>query len=81
MTTVTTLVALVPVMLSDGRAADVARVMALPVFGGMLAEPLTSFIVPTLYCAYLEAKMRLGFADPLWDGDEEIPGDAEKIAA
>ncbi|GIW99231.1 MAG: hypothetical protein KatS3mg111_2564 [Pirellulaceae bacterium] len=71
MTTVTTIVALIPVLLSDGRGADVARAMALPVLGGMLAEPLTSFIVPTLYALYLETKMRLGWYDPLWEGDEE----------
>ncbi|MEK6233387.1 MAG: efflux RND transporter permease subunit, partial [Planctomycetales bacterium] len=63
MTTVTTLVALVPVLISTGRGADVARAMALPVFGGMLVEPLTSFIVPTLYCGYMELKMRVGLQD------------------
>ncbi|MHC4177123.1 MAG: efflux RND transporter permease subunit, partial [Planctomycetota bacterium] len=72
MTTVTTLAALVPVLISTGRGADVARAMALPVFGGMLIEPLTSFIVPTLYCAYMEFKMRVGLTDrhfaPVDDG-------------
>ena len=58
MTTVTTLVALLPVLLSTGRGADVARAMALPVFGGMLIEPFTTFIVPTLYSGFLEFKMR-----------------------
>ncbi len=43
MTTITTLAALIPVMISTGRGADVARAMALPVFGGMLVEPFTSF--------------------------------------
>jgi len=71
MTTITTLVALLPVLISTGRGADVARAMALPVFGGMLIEPLTSFIVPTLYCAYLELKMRLGLQDRLWTRAEE----------
>lgn len=66
MTTVTTLLALAPVLLSDGRGADVARAMALPIFGGMLVEPLTTFIVPTLYSAYLEFKMRAGFQDDYW---------------
>lgn len=65
MTTITTLVALVPILVSSGRGADVARAMALPVFGGMLVEPLTSFIVPTLYCAYMEFKLRAGFRDEL----------------
>ena len=72
MTTVTTLAALIPVLIATGRGADVARAMAIPVFGGMLAEPFTSFIVPTLYSAYLEFKMRFGLSDPLWDGTEDV---------
>ena len=60
MTTVTTLVALLPVLLSDGRGADVARAMAIPVFGGMLIEPFSSFVVPTVYCAIAEFKMKMG---------------------
>ncbi len=60
MTTITTLAALVPVLISTGRGADVARAMALPVFGGMLVEPFTSFIVPTLYCAYRELRINAG---------------------
>lgn len=60
MTTATTLIALLPVILSEGRGADVARAMAIPVFGGMLAEPLSSFVVPTIYCAIAEWKMKLG---------------------
>tara|TARA_R110002073_G_scaffold8761_5_gene46897 strand:+ start:18327 stop:21854 length:3528 start_codon:yes stop_codon:yes gene_type:complete len=73
MTTVTTLAALIPVLIATGRGADVARAMAIPVFGGMLAEPFTSFIVPTLYSAYLEMKMRFGMKDELWEGTEEVP--------
>ena len=75
MTTVTTLAALIPVMIATGRGADVARAMAIPVFGGMLAEPFTSFIVPTLYCGYLELKMRFGLQDALWQGTEEMPAE------
>lgn len=66
MTTVTTLAALIPVLIATGRGADVAKAMALPVFGGMLVEPFTSFIVPTLYCGYLEIKQRFGFVDQPW---------------
>lgn len=58
MTTLTTLIALVPILLAAGKGADVARAMAVPVFGGMLVEPITSFILPTLYCGYLELKLR-----------------------
>ncbi|MHB8860851.1 MAG: efflux RND transporter permease subunit [Pirellulaceae bacterium] len=73
MTTVTTLVALVPVLVASGRGADVARAMALPVIGGMIVEPTASFIVPTLYCAYMEFKMRAGLHDDFWEGTEETP--------
>jgi Cu(I)/Ag(I) efflux system membrane protein CusA/SilA len=79
MTTITTLAALLPVLLSTGRGADVARAMALPVFGGMLIEPFTTFIVPTVYCGYMELKMRAGFRDEHWtdpdgEGQPETPG-------
>ena len=50
MTTFTTLIALVPVLVSTGRGADVARAMALPVFGGMVVELVTLFIAPVSYC-------------------------------
>jgi len=73
MTTVTTLVALLPVLLADGRGADVAKAMAIPVFGGMLVEPLTSFIVPTIYSAYLEAKATFASVR----GNEELPANGD----
>lgn len=81
MTTVTTLAALIPVLIATGRGADVARAMAIPVFGGMLAEPFTSFIVPTLYSAYLETKMRFGFKDELWEGTEAMPDEEDLMKA
>jgi copper/silver efflux system protein len=71
MTTITTLMALLPVLTSTGRGADVARAMALPVFGGMLVEPFTTFIVPTLYCAYMEFKLRAGFQDEVWVTEDD----------
>jgi Cu(I)/Ag(I) efflux system membrane protein CusA/SilA len=85
MTTITTLAALLPILLSTGRGADVARAMALPVFGGMLIEPFTSFIVPTMYCGYMEFMMRLGLGDQHWAESDKVsqtlePG-VENVAA
>jgi Cu(I)/Ag(I) efflux system membrane protein CusA/SilA len=60
MTTVTTIVALVPVLLASGRGSELSRPMALPVFGGMLIEFLTMLIVPVLYYWWLERKLRRG---------------------
>jgi Cu(I)/Ag(I) efflux system membrane protein CusA/SilA len=56
MTTATTLLALLPVLTSDGRGSDVMVPMAIPTFGGMTVAILTVFVVPTLYCWIEEAK-------------------------
>ncbi|MBW3539600.1 MAG: efflux RND transporter permease subunit [Planctomycetes bacterium] len=72
MTTITTLAALLPVLISTGRGADVARSMALPVFGGMLVELLAVFVVPVVFCGYKEFKMNLGLADRHWAGTEDV---------
>jgi len=66
MTTFTTLIALLPVLLSTGRGADVAKAMAWPVFGGMLLELLTLFVVPVIYCGFKELKMVAGLKDSDW---------------
>ena len=58
MTTATTLLALLPVLTSDGRGSDVMLPMAIPCFGGMAVELVTMFVVPVLYCAIKE--LRLG---------------------
>jgi len=57
MTAFTTFAALLPVMLATGRGADVARAMALPVFFGMFIELVSLFVVPVLYCGYMEYKL------------------------
>lgn len=73
MTTATTLVALVPVLIATGRGADVARAMALPVFGGMAVELITLFVVPVVFCGFKEFKMNLGLQDHHWSGTEDTP--------
>jgi len=60
MTTATTLLALLPVLSSTGRGADVMIPMAIPVFGGMVFALLTLFVVPVLYCARAERRVRRG---------------------
>ncbi|MFI4911728.1 MAG: efflux RND transporter permease subunit [Sedimentisphaeraceae bacterium JB056] len=59
MTTATTLLALLPVLTSQGRGSDVMVPMAIPVFGGMAIEFLTMLIVPVLYCAIEELKFKM----------------------
>lgn len=49
MTTVTTILALLPVLTSTGRGSDIMIPMAIPVFGGMIIDVTSYFIVPVLY--------------------------------
>jgi len=58
MTTATTILALIPVLTSTGRGADIMVPMAIPSFGGMTIEILTMLVVPVLYCAIKEARLR-----------------------
>jgi len=61
MTTATTILALLPVLTSTGRGSDVMVPMAIPSFGGMTIEVLTMLVVPVLYSAIQERKLK--FAD------------------
>jgi len=63
MTTATTLLALLPVVTSQGRGADIMVPLALPALGGMTIELVTLFVVPVLYSAVEE--WRLSSAAPI----------------
>ena len=63
MTTATTLLALIPVLTSTGRGSDIMVPMAIPSFGGMTIEIMTMLVVPVLYCAAMEWKLKLGVND------------------
>lgn len=56
MTTATTILALLPVVTSQGRGSDVMIPMALPSIGGMVFELITLFVVPVMYCAFEERR-------------------------
>lgn len=58
MTTTTTIIALLPVLTSTGRGADIMVPMAIPSFGGMIVAAITYYIVPTLYCMREEYKLK-----------------------
>jgi Cu(I)/Ag(I) efflux system membrane protein CusA/SilA len=61
MTTATTVLALLPVITSRGRGADIMVPMAIPMVGGMAVELMTLFVVPVLFCAVEE--WRLGSSE------------------
>jgi Cu(I)/Ag(I) efflux system membrane protein CusA/SilA len=60
MTNATTLLALIPVLWSEGRGAELMRPMVLPVIGGMIADTLSLFSVPVFYAWWQERRLRRG---------------------
>ena len=58
MTTATTLIALLPVLSSTGKGADVMVPMSIPTFGGMLIQTMTMFVVPVLQCWWRENALK-----------------------
>ncbi|RMG55421.1 MAG: efflux RND transporter permease subunit [Bacteroidetes bacterium] len=59
MTTATTILALLPILTSTGRGADIMLPMAIPSFGGMVLQTLTMFTVPVLFSLWQESRFRL----------------------
>ncbi|QNK77932.1 efflux RND transporter permease subunit [Winogradskyella sp. PAMC22761] len=57
MTTVTTILALLPVLTSTGKGSDIMIPMAIPIFGGMVIDITSYFIVPVLYSWREEFKL------------------------
>ncbi|MDX1617500.1 MAG: efflux RND transporter permease subunit [Balneolaceae bacterium] len=54
MTTATTILALIPVLTSTGRGADIMVPMAIPSVGGMFLQIITLFVIPVLYAIWKE---------------------------
>lgn len=63
MTTATTLLALLPILTSTGRGADIMIPMAIPAFGGMTIALITLFLVPVLFTAWNEYLMKRQLKD------------------
>jgi Cu(I)/Ag(I) efflux system membrane protein CusA/SilA len=59
MTTVTTIIALLPVMLSKGTGSEFMKPMAAPTVGGLVTATLSNLIlVPVLFCWFKEKQLR-----------------------
>ena len=49
MTTVTTILALLPILTSTGKGSDIMIPMAIPIFGGMIIDITSYFLLPVLF--------------------------------
>ncbi len=76
MATATTILALIPVLTSTGRGSDIMVPMAIPSFGGMVINVVTILVVPVLYCAIREFRLRIGLAGTDATKREDRPGES-----
>jgi len=58
MTASCAIIALIPVLTSTGKGADIMVPMAIPSFGGMILQVMTMFVVPVLYSMWQEKKVK-----------------------
>lgn len=58
MTAAVAIIALLPVLTSTGKGADIMVPMAIPTFGGMIIQIMTMFVVPILQCIWREGEIR-----------------------
>jgi Cu(I)/Ag(I) efflux system membrane protein CusA/SilA len=58
MTTAVAVIALLPVLSSTGKGADIMVPMAIPLFGGMVIQIMTVFVVPLFQAMWREGAVR-----------------------
>lgn len=58
MTTAVAVIALLPVLTSTGKGADIMVPMAIPTFGGMLIQVMTIFVVPLFQAMWRENSVK-----------------------
>jgi Cu(I)/Ag(I) efflux system membrane protein CusA/SilA len=72
MTTAVAVIALLPVLTSTGKGADIMVPMAIPTFGGMIIQVMTIFVVPMFQSMWRENAVKYGKEEFEIDGDNEI---------
>lgn len=65
MTTAVAVIALLPVLTSTGKGADIMVPMAIPTFGGMIIQVMTIFVVPIFQSMWREWAVSKGHMDTL----------------
>jgi Cu(I)/Ag(I) efflux system membrane protein CusA/SilA len=58
MTTAVAVIALLPVLSSNGKGSDIMIPMAIPMFGGMVIQVMTVFVVPLFQSMWREGKVK-----------------------
>jgi len=71
MTTAVTVIALLPVLSSTGKGADIMVPMAIPTFGGMVIQVMTIFVVPLFQAIWREREARKSPAVSMENSDNQ----------
>jgi Cu(I)/Ag(I) efflux system membrane protein CusA/SilA len=58
MTAAVAIIALLPVLTSTGKGADIMVPMAIPTFGGMVIQIMTMYVVPVFQAIWRENKIK-----------------------
>jgi Cu(I)/Ag(I) efflux system membrane protein CusA/SilA len=58
MTTAVAVIALLPVLSSTGKGSDIMIPMAIPMFGGMVIQVMTVFVVPLFQAMWRERGLK-----------------------
>ena len=58
MTSAVAIIALLPILSSTGKGADIMIPMAIPTFGGMVIQTMTMFVVPILQSFWREGEVK-----------------------
>jgi Cu(I)/Ag(I) efflux system membrane protein CusA/SilA len=58
MTAAVAIIALLPVLTSTGKGADIMVPMAIPTFGGMIIQIMTMFVVPVFQSIWREGEIK-----------------------
>ncbi len=78
MTTAVAVIALLPVLSSNGKGSDIMIPMAIPMFGGMVIQVMTVFVVPMFQAMWREGAVtkhnKLAINNPNNQDDDENTG-------
>ena len=71
MTAAVAIIALLPVLSSTGKGSDIMVPMAIPIFGGMVIQVMTIFVVPVLQAVWRESEVKKASKSKVLSSDNE----------
>jgi Cu(I)/Ag(I) efflux system membrane protein CusA/SilA len=79
MTTAVAVIALLPVLSSTGKGADIMVPMAIPAFGGMIIQVMTIFVVPLLQSIWREGAVTRKLRDTVKTNNNDTDNEYETL--